>query len=107
MDSLPSVFRMSTGGKVTTLCRLPGAAGGLSALLDSLDGALYGTMANGGSFAAGAVFRLTKDCSLTILHSFSRRPVGDRPHSGLLRTRDGSLWGTTAERGGIIYRIGP
>jgi uncharacterized repeat protein (TIGR03803 family) len=110
MISQPSVFRMTQDGKVTTLCRLPAAADG--ALVESPDGAFYGTVTDAGPFRWGAAFKLTMDCTFTILHSFSRRPVEDVPYSGLLRTRDGSLWGTTAGtavsgRGGMVYRIVP
>src|SRR4030095_6997121 len=101
------VFRMTAEGTVTTLCRLP--AGSEGALVESSDGAFYGTVTDAGPFRWGAAFKLTRDCTFTILHSFLRRPVEDVPDSGLLRTRDGRLWGTTAAsaRGGMVYRIVP
>ena len=131
-----TVFRMTPGGKVTTLynfCETLSngvCADGSSpdaALAEATDGNLYGTTAYGGSAACydgcGTVFRITRSGVLTTLYTFCAQPNctdGNAPGVGaLLQATDGNLYGTTTIGGtnpgncgggegcGTVYRISP
>ncbi len=87
-------------------------AGGL---VQGVDGQLYGTTFAGGTSASGAVFRITLDGELTILHSFSG-PDGSGPFGRLALDTDGNFYGTTQSGGassnceygcGTVFKITP
>jgi len=65
-------------------------------------GDLYGTAANGGGgqcpFGCGTIFKLDRFGHETVLHEF-QGPDGAYPGSGVVRDREGNLYGTT-EGGG-------
>ena len=77
-------------------------------LVEGSDGALYGTTSAGGitgqywSGGGGTVFKINTDGSgYTLLYTFLGSDVGDgwSPLSGLVRGRDGVLYGTTYKGG--------
>jgi uncharacterized repeat protein (TIGR03803 family) len=97
------------------------------ALVEGLDGALYGTTSAGGS-SRGTLFRLSKDGSgYRILHTFGDLEVSGNdfeasgigsPLAGLLLGDDGAFYGTTSGTtiggfsngsfyGGAVYRMWP
>jgi uncharacterized repeat protein (TIGR03803 family) len=69
------------------------------AVAQGRDGNLYTTSPSGGAHNVGAVFMLTPDGQLTVLHSFtpgSYNIDGYAPTGGLTLGRDGNFYGTTA-----------
>jgi len=115
-----TVFRITSGGALTTLysfCSQPGPLGppfgcadGVSpsvGLIQASDGNLYGTTPSGGATnpiglggpnGIGTVFRITLGGTLTTLYSFCSQPQcadGGQPTAGLIQATDGNLYGTT------------
>lgn len=82
-----------------------------SPVIQGRDGLLYGTAWDGGSRAAGRVFRLKPDgSSFGSLHDFTNRPDGAAPVAGVIQGTDGALYGATFSGGmtsdGTVFRIG-
>jgi uncharacterized repeat protein (TIGR03803 family) len=111
-----TVFRIDTGGSLTTVHAFHGSDGGWphSGLIKASDGLLYGTTRGGGAAGFGTVFRLDALEDLTTLHSFDEQVDGLFPFASLVQATDGALYGTTAGNGyggpyaaGIIFRITP
>jgi uncharacterized repeat protein (TIGR03803 family) len=77
-------------------------------LVQTADGALWGTTQIGGANIGGAIFRLRTDGVLEVMHSFDFLD-GITPTAGLMLAADGSLWGTTSYNGlgnsGTVFRI--
>lgn len=83
-------------------------------LVQSADGTLYGATSSGGTTNMGTVFALAPDGTRSrLLHSF-RGPPGDGsdPGAGLIRGKDGALYGTTMLGGtntthfwGSVFRL--
>ncbi|HEV2401643.1 MAG TPA: choice-of-anchor tandem repeat GloVer-containing protein [Candidatus Sulfotelmatobacter sp.] len=110
-DDLGTIFKMSLGGKLTTLHTFNGPDGANpgGGIVQASNGNFYGTTTQGGStnpcpsnlFAGcGIIFQLTQSGKLTTLHSF-RGSDGARPGEGgsLIEGADGSLYGTAADGG--------
>jgi uncharacterized repeat protein (TIGR03803 family) len=83
-------------------------------LLESSDGALYGTTSYGTNYStSGTVFRINKDGSgYRILHQFASNSDGYYPQSSLVEGSDGGLYGLCSLGGaipgafqGTVYRI--
>ena len=80
-------------------------------LVESTNGALYGTNPNGGTNGIGSLFALNKDGSaFTVVHRFvSDGTDGQAPSPGLVRTRDGGLYGTALNSGrngvGTVFKL--
>ncbi len=113
-----TVFRLTAEGAITTLHsfeaephppaqRKDGTVARLT-LVESGDGALYGTTTTGGANGAGTVFRLTHDGVFTPLHDFSG-PDGAGPDAGLVQGNDGNFYGTATTGGangtGAIFQL--
>jgi uncharacterized repeat protein (TIGR03803 family) len=110
-----TVFRITPEGKLTTLysfCALANCADGASpegALLQASNGKLYGETGIGGNgvqFGMGTLFELTLQGKLTTVHTFCANypdcSDGIGPTFGLIQARNGNLYGTTAQGGGIV-----
>jgi uncharacterized repeat protein (TIGR03803 family) len=87
-------------------------SGPLGALVQGVDGNLYGTTASGGSYSYGTVFKITTSGALTTLHSFCSQANcsdGSDPAAGPVQATDGNLYGTTYGGGngkcGTVFRI--
>ena len=84
-------------------------------MLDKM-GNLYGT-AGGGTYADGAVYKLTPQSDgswkTTILHSFTGSANGESVGGGVVMDKAGNLYGTTTAGGspncecGIVYKLSP
>jgi uncharacterized protein (TIGR03437 family) len=104
-----SVFKMTTGGTLTTLHFFSGADGldPRGVLTQGTDGNFYGITLGGGSDVVdcvngcGTIFKITPGGALTTLHSF-RGTDGACPSAGLVQASDGSFYGTTTA-GGIGF----
>ncbi len=79
-------------------------------LVQGADGALYGTVASGGSSGVGTVFKLNADGSgFTVLHNFNSPVTGANPQAGLVQGADGALYGTALSGGssgkGTVFKL--
>lgn len=109
-----TIFRIKPNGKeYQILYAFRGfpndAAFPLAGLIQSDDGALYGTAARGTPYDAGAVFKIYPDgTGYQILHAFRGRD-GVYPVSSLIFGKDGFLYGTAHEGGchgmGVVFRL--
>jgi uncharacterized repeat protein (TIGR03803 family) len=113
-----TVFKITSGGTLTTLydfCAQPSCADGSSpsyaALVEGVGGTFYGTTSAGGTAANGTVFKISSAGKLTTLHSFYGAPDGQSPIAALVRSSNGSLYGTTylggMYDGGAAFKIDP
>jgi uncharacterized repeat protein (TIGR03803 family) len=120
-ESCGTVFRLSPKGALTTLFTFnpPSEGAGPSALVQGIDGNLYGTTKFGGAVpckpwvGCGTVFKITATGEMTTLYSFCSRTNcadGSFP-TGLVQGADGAFYGTTHQNGetespiGTVFRI--
>ncbi len=87
------------------------AAPGTSLIFDA-HGNLYGTVAQGGNFSDGAVFRLSPGASgwtTALVYSFNGSlPDGFFPEAGVIFDHSGNLYGTafgSAGQGGVVFEL--
>jgi len=116
-DNKGTVFKVSPSGIETVLYSFGSVAndpvGGFSPLVESDDGNFYGVSGFGGTSNDGAVFKITPEGILTLVHSFSGGSNdGSDPYaSGLLKGSDGNFHGVTSgggpNNGGIVYKLTP
>jgi uncharacterized repeat protein (TIGR03803 family) len=113
----PTVFKITATGSLTTLYRFTQEAGvpanPVASLVQGSDGNFYGTTYNGGTNAAGSVFKINSAGSLTTLYSFTK----DYPFAPLVQGSDGNFYGTTQFGGqtnlnygsgyGTVFQISP
>ena len=121
---LGTVFRVTPDGEETVLYRFNGSANAdgqnpNSTLIWDDDGNLYGTTTEGGVNGYGTVFKLTPSGQEAVLYAFpGYSGDGLNPEAGLVRDRDGSLFGTTEAGGsetngcagsgcGVVFRVAP
>jgi uncharacterized repeat protein (TIGR03803 family) len=111
-NNLGTIFRVTTGGELTTLYAFTGGNDGAApraALVPGSDGALYGTTSTGGTNSNGTTFRITIDGDLTPLHVFTGVPDGSTPVGSLILAKDGKFYGTTQISGsngwGTIFKL--
>lgn len=86
-----------------------GAYPGYGSLIQGIDGAFYGTTAQGGISGLGTAFRITPGGALTSINCSD----GDSPSAGLVLATDRNFYGTTTfggsggGDGGTVFRITP
>lgn len=122
-----TVFRIAPDGTFTMLYGFSGGATDanqpIGAIAMDSTGAIFGAAEKGGPADAGAVYQLSPPVSgdqwqLTILHYFCSKAQcadGKRPYSGVVRDRNGVLYGTTNLGGkgtasadnGVVYKLMP
>jgi uncharacterized repeat protein (TIGR03803 family) len=95
-----TVFSITTGGKMKLLHSFGGGSDGASpeAGLIDVNGTLYGTTREGGTYNGGTVFSITIGGTENVLHSFGSGSDGASPDAGLIDV-DGTLYGTTTYGG--------
>ncbi|HEX4342029.1 MAG TPA: choice-of-anchor tandem repeat GloVer-containing protein [Verrucomicrobiae bacterium] len=99
-----------TGGTYTILHLFDGTNGATpyhSTLVQADNGVIYGTASEGAS--NGVVFRIgTNGVGYTVLHAFLGMD-GSSPVAGLLKSHDGTFFGTTQQGGpndeGVLYQL--
>jgi uncharacterized repeat protein (TIGR03803 family) len=115
-----TIFKITPSGALTTLHTFDFTDGAYpeAALMQAIDGNLYGTTSNGGSTTCfgstngcGTVFEITPSGTLTVLHTFEDYySDGAYPSGRLLQATDGNLYGTNGGGvmgGGTIFKISP
>ncbi|HEX4263864.1 MAG TPA: choice-of-anchor tandem repeat GloVer-containing protein [Verrucomicrobiae bacterium] len=98
-----TLFRITPSGAFTQLVGLTNTVAynpGNTFVLGG-DGAVYGTLQNGGANGAGAAFRLTTDGNFTLLASLAYGGTGGMARGGLARS--GTNFYGTAYSGGLGY----
>jgi|HubBroStandDraft_1064217.scaffolds.fasta_scaffold60211_1 uncharacterized repeat protein (TIGR03803 family) len=126
-----TVFKITPGGRFTTLDSLPEEDGSgsdpMAGLVQATNGSLYGTTVGAGVNGGGSVFKITPSGTLTTIYSFcpssdgcdgtpNSRANGYSPGAGLIQATNGDLYGTTTEGGttegtsgnyGTVFKITP
>ncbi|HTO87963.1 MAG TPA: choice-of-anchor tandem repeat GloVer-containing protein [Thermoanaerobaculia bacterium] len=106
-----TVFRVTSGGGLSTLYTLDGSTGRYpnAPPIEGTDGLFYGTIEAYGTYGQGTIYGMTSSGSLTVLHSFGASPgEGAAPFGKLLAASDGNLYGTTRSGGagaGTLFRM--
>ncbi|HWY26125.1 MAG TPA: choice-of-anchor tandem repeat GloVer-containing protein, partial [Nevskia sp.] len=98
----PTIFSLTTGGRLTTLHT---GAYISAAMVQGRDGNIYGTVANGDGSSYGYVFRITPAGAFSVVHSFAYSD-GAYPYS-LILGHDGNLYGVTTLGGPGSSPSGP
>jgi uncharacterized repeat protein (TIGR03803 family) len=111
-----TVFELSATGTETVLYSFTGGADGgfpLAGLVRDANGNLYGTTYEGGAYGFGdmgygTVFELSQAGKETVLYSFTGGADGGNPQGGLVRDKQGNLYGTTVGGGvpGCVVDMG-
>jgi uncharacterized repeat protein (TIGR03803 family) len=110
-----TVFQLAPDGIETVLYSFAGGSDGSIAsgpVLRDKAGNLYGETYAGGTSNLGTVFKIAPDGSETILHTFTGATNdGANPFGGVLRDKNGNLYGTTFSGGangmGTVFEITP
>lgn len=121
-DGCGIIYKIDPSGNETVLYSFKGGPtdGALPAygLVLSHD-SLYSATVQGGASDAGTVFKVDMDGTETLLHEFTGGSDGYAPEDGLIKGRDGNLYGMTQYGGnldcptepqigcGVVYRIIP
>ena len=87
-----------------------GATPNTPVILDA-KGNIYGTALQGGTTNDGVVFKISAKGKESILYSFAAGNDGRRPEAGLVRDKNGNLYGTTNQGGsadqGTVFKLAP
>ena len=82
------------------------------ALIQGLDGNLYGTASQGGNGGDGVVFKISTSGAFSLVYTFCSQPGctdGGEPFGGLVQTSNGNLYGTTMSGGaygeGTVFKL--
>ncbi len=105
-----TVFKVSKSGKETVLHSFTGASSDgafpyLAGVLMDTKGDLYGDTFEGGKYpsSGGVVYKLGKNGTLTVLHSFGNGTDGFEPYGTPVMDKQGNLYGTTYRGGSSGY----
>jgi uncharacterized repeat protein (TIGR03803 family) len=117
-----SIYKITPAGQFTLLFTFsPGAGNNYpdgdlpgAALVEGMDGMLYGTAIFGGGNNAGVIFKIGKDGSgFQVVHNFCSQANcadGSTP-VGLIQTKDGNFYGSVSSGGahgfGAIFKMMP
>jgi uncharacterized repeat protein (TIGR03803 family) len=106
------VFRVGPDGSEIVLHAFAGGSDGAipkAGLTAGKKGSLYGTTQSGGKFSAGTVFRISRNGSEKVLHSFGSGSDGSSPVANVIFDQAGDLYGTTESGGaggdGTVFEI--
>lgn len=114
-----TVFELTSSGVELVLHSFAGGTGDgdgpISGLVRDSDGNLYGTTYFGGPGNFGTVFKVGATGDESVLYGFTGGSDGGNPAAGLLRGRQGELYGTTSGGGsnphcpgcGTVFRLDP
>ncbi|HTD54580.1 MAG TPA: choice-of-anchor tandem repeat GloVer-containing protein [Silvibacterium sp.] len=99
------VFKVDLAGNESVLHAFagsPDASSPSAGLIRDEEGNLYGTGSGGGTApagGAGAVYKVDRAGNESLLYSFTGAPDGAGPIGGVIRDREGNLYGTTSSGG--------
>jgi uncharacterized repeat protein (TIGR03803 family) len=110
------IYKLDLAGNESLLYTFQGGTDGAyptARLLRDGAGNLYSTTPDGGAHGYGTVFKLDASNNLTVLYSFSGTPDGGNPLAGVIRDRQGNLYGTAWSGGtgpcqggcGAVFKI--
>ena len=106
------VYKLDTTGNETPLYTFTGTPDGQSPVAGVVSdpvGNFYGTTAYGGANGYGTVFMVNAAGVEKILQSFTGGTDGGIPNGGLVRAKDGNLYGTTYSGGsanlGTVFKV--
>jgi uncharacterized repeat protein (TIGR03803 family) len=106
------IYKLDTAGNETPLYTFAGTPDGQSPVAGVVvdpAGNFYGTTAYGGNNGYGTVYMLNAAGSEKILRSFTGGTDGGIPNGGLVRDKDGNLYGTTFTGGsgglGTVFKL--
>jgi uncharacterized repeat protein (TIGR03803 family) len=107
-------FGLSISSTLNNLYSFTGGSDGntpVAPLIRGADGNLYGTTENGGDFAAGNVFKISTNGTITNVYSFTNGVDGGFPTNALMQGVDGNFYGVTQSGGtnsfGGVFRLTP
>ncbi|MGZ8189475.1 MAG: choice-of-anchor tandem repeat GloVer-containing protein, partial [Methylosarcina sp.] len=107
-----TIFKLDASGMFSILHDFDGGSGGANpeaGLIRDSRGNLYGTTHGGGANSAGTVYKLTPAGAFSVLHQFDGAAGGKNPYAGLLRSSDGTFYGTTYSGGnygqGTVFKL--
>ncbi|HEY4903759.1 MAG TPA: choice-of-anchor tandem repeat GloVer-containing protein [Candidatus Sulfotelmatobacter sp.] len=120
------IYELSATNEFHLLYSFSGSDGyePIGELVRDSEGNLYGMTIFGGSnpsctdeLGCGTVFEVTSDGTERVLYSFSGGADGDNPQDGLVRDKEGNLYGTTFTGGkgncssglgcGVVFKLSP
>ena len=109
-----TVWKVNQRGHETVLHNFGGGASDganpYAGVIMDAKGNLYGDTEGGGTYTEGALYKLNKKGTLTLLHSFAG-PDGSLARAGVIRDAAGNLYGTTFEGGsdgyGTVWKLTP
>jgi uncharacterized repeat protein (TIGR03803 family) len=105
---LGTVYSVTPRGQERVLCSFPSSVGPPTGGLIAVDGTLYGTSPNGGTYNGGTAFSLTTAGSVGVIHNFGASGDGSSPDGGVTALH-GTLYGTTMGGGtygrGIVFSL--
>jgi uncharacterized repeat protein (TIGR03803 family) len=100
------------GQTLKVLYNFAGASDGgdpYATLIRDAAGNLYSTVGYGGTYFAGAVFKVTPGGAETVLYSFTGGADGAQPIAPVIRDGAGNLYGTTTMGGsanaGVVFKV--
>jgi uncharacterized repeat protein (TIGR03803 family) len=114
------LFKLDRNGRQSVLHTFtppPDGSNPYSGVIRDEGGTLYGTTGSGGTGAltAGTVYKLDRAGNETVLHSFTGGADGNGPNGGLVRDKQGNLFGATIAGGdlsgcggggcGIVFKV--
>lgn len=112
-DGAGVVFKLDTNGQESPLYTFTGGSDGgyaYSRLVQSKNGAFYGTATAGGAYQAGVVFRLNANGKETPIYSFTGGTDGATPVGAPVRGA-GAFYGVTESGGntgnGVVFKVTP
>jgi uncharacterized repeat protein (TIGR03803 family) len=108
------VFEITSRGREKVLYAFAGQSDGSypqGGLIRDKKGNLYGTATTGGSGYGGTVFKITPRGREKVLYAFTNGSDGGSPQTGVIRDKEGNLYGTTELFGryhcGTIFKLAP
>jgi uncharacterized repeat protein (TIGR03803 family) len=107
-----TVFRITSGGSLTTLHSFNGSDGAApgAPMIWATNGNFYGITMNGGSLNAGTIFKITQNGVLTTLHIIGSGD-GSFLNGPLVQGNDGNFYSTTESGGaygfGTVFKVTP
>jgi len=97
-----TIFKITPSGTYKVLKALASQTNGgnpYGNLFQNSDGFLYGMTKTGGAKSAGTIFKISTAGAFTVIHSFDAPAEGSGANGGLIKGKDGNLYGMTSSGG--------